>query len=105
MRLMFVLLIGVLSDALRNYILSNTTGVFQGSYQPKRAREDLMRLAFGSIAGRNDCLFQRLRSMSLSRDAGAPVDPSVEDLLEFEKRNDVSDLRASLKAARLAGDG
>lgn len=63
-----------------------------------------MGLAFGAMAGRNDRLFQRLRSMSLSRDAGAPVDLSVEDLQGFEKRNDVSNFRASLKAARLAGD-
>ncbi|KAF2731199.1 hypothetical protein EJ04DRAFT_16250 [Polyplosphaeria fusca] len=95
---------GVLTDALRNYILSNTTGVFQGSYQPKRVREDLMRLAFGPMAGRNDCLFQRLRSMSLRRDADAPIDLSVEDVQEFEKRNDVSNLRASLKTTQLAGD-
>ncbi|KAF2184554.1 hypothetical protein K469DRAFT_578956, partial [Zopfia rhizophila CBS 207.26] len=88
---------GVLTDALRNYILSNTT-------QPKRVREDLMRLAFGPIAGRNDCLFQRLCSMSLSRDTDAPVDPSADDLQEFEMRNNVSDLRASLEVAWHAGN-
>lgn len=95
---------GVLSDALRNYILSNTTQVFQGSYQTKRVREDLMGLAFGSMAGRNNALFQRLRNMSLQRDANAPIGPSEEDLREFEQRKDVCDLRGSLEAAKRAGD-
>lgn len=63
-----------------------------------------MRLAFGSMAGRSDALFQSLRSMSLRRDAKAPVDPSMADLQEFEERSDVRDLRSSLEMARKAGD-
>lgn len=59
-----------------------------------------MKLAFGPMAGRNDDLFQSLRSMSLSRDAGAPVDVSVEDSEEFEKRCDMQGLRADLERAR-----
>ncbi|KAF1973216.1 hypothetical protein BU23DRAFT_568519 [Bimuria novae-zelandiae CBS 107.79] len=59
--------------------------------------------AFGPMAGRNDDLFQSLRSMSLSRDAGAPVDVSSEDLGEFEKRRDMQGLRADLEKARQRG--
>lgn len=89
---------------MRNYVLSNTTGVFEGSYQPKRVREDLTRLAFGPRAGHNDSLFRRLRNMSLSRDAGAPTEIGQEDLQKFEQRNDVKALRASLETASRAGD-
>ena len=96
--------LGVLSDALRNYILSNTTQVFQRNYQPKRVRDDLMKLAFGSMTGQNDYLFQSLRNMSLRRDANAPIDPTPDDLREFEQRKDVSDFRARIEAAKLAGD-
>ena len=93
--------LGVLSDALRNYILSNTTQVFQRNYQPKRVRDDLMKLAFGSMTGQNDYLFQSLRNMSLRRDANAPIDPTPDDLREFEQRKDVSDFRAPIEAAKL----
>jgi len=63
-----------------------------------------MKLAFGPMAGRNDSLFQSLRSMSLRSDVGAPVDPTVEDLQEFEGRNGVCGLRTSLETARQAED-
>jgi hypothetical protein len=82
---------------VRNYVLSNTTEVFQSSYQTLHVREDLTKLAFGAMAGRNDTLFQNLRSISLRRDADAPVDPSREDLLVFEERKDVRDLRVSIE--------
>ena len=63
-----------------------------------------MRLAFGPMAGRNDALFQSLRSMSLSRDAGAPVVVDAQDLEEFEKRRDMRDLRADFERARRTSD-
>ncbi|KAI1742077.1 hypothetical protein F4680DRAFT_446151 [Xylaria scruposa] len=47
---------GVLSNALRNYVLSHTTDVFESSYQPNHVRTDLMNLAFGSEAGGSDDL-------------------------------------------------
>ncbi|OAG09319.1 uncharacterized protein CC84DRAFT_1171913 [Paraphaeosphaeria sporulosa] len=93
-------LVGVLTDALRNYILSNTTQVFQGSYQTKRVHKDLVKLAFRSMAGRNNNLFQSLHSMSLSQDAGAPINVSTENLGEFKKRRDMQGLHADLKKAR-----
>ncbi|KAF1934510.1 hypothetical protein EJ02DRAFT_363549, partial [Clathrospora elynae] len=74
--------------------------VFQGSYQTKQVCEDLMRLAFGPMAGRNNNLFQSLRSMSLSRDSGAPIAADPKDLEEFEKRRDTFGLCADLEKAR-----
>lgn len=59
-----------------------------------------MKLAFGSMTGQNDSLFQNLRNMSLSRDAGAPVGISVEERKAFENRRDVCDLRAKAEQAR-----
>ena len=59
--------------------MSNTTQVFQGSYQIGRVRENLLELAFAQEVRVNDNLFQRLRSISLPRDAEAPVDLSAED--------------------------
>ncbi|KAI0190543.1 hypothetical protein F4808DRAFT_465646 [Astrocystis sublimbata] len=69
---------GVLSDALRNYVLSHTTHVFESSYQSFRVRADLMQLAFKTNAGDHGQLFTRLCDVSLGRDTNAPViDPLV----------------------------
>lgn len=94
----------MLSGAVRSYILSHTTGVFERSYQPKRVREDLASLAFGAKAGRNDELFGALRNMSLTRDAGAPIEVSVEDHQKLEERNDMKRLRAAVDIAYQRGD-
>ncbi|RYO80969.1 hypothetical protein DL762_007375 [Monosporascus cannonballus] len=91
---------GVLSSALRNYILSHTTGVFESSYQSHRVRANLMSLAFGKDAGRDDKLFAMLRDMSVSRDANAPVDITMDEHREFEKRNDVGGLRYEIATAK-----
>ncbi|KAI0197920.1 hypothetical protein F4808DRAFT_437548 [Astrocystis sublimbata] len=52
-------MLGVLSDALRNHILSHTTHVFESSYQSFRVRADLMQLAFKADAGDHSQLFAR----------------------------------------------
>jgi hypothetical protein len=95
----------VLSDALRNYIISHTSGVFESSYQTRYIREDLTKLAFKYIARGNDAIFRLLRNTSLSRDPGAPTDPTEKDLLKFEQRRDVSSLRAEIKVEKSAGRG
>ncbi|MCJ1359525.1 MAG: hypothetical protein MMC33_009527 [Icmadophila ericetorum] len=92
---------GVLTDAVRNFVLSNSIPVFQGSYQTSRLRDDLTKLAFGENAGCNDDLFQDLSNISLSRDARAPIYPSKEG---FEGRSDVTAHRTSLEAAKKIGD-
>jgi hypothetical protein len=63
-----------------------------------------MWLAFGSMAGRNDALFQSLRNTSLQRDINAPIDPSAEELRTFHQRRDVTRLGRLARAARLVGD-
>ena len=63
-----------------------------------------MKLAFGEKDGRNDDLFEGLRVTSLSRDSGASVYPTKEDLQAFEGRNDVIIHRKSLRAAEMVGD-
>ncbi len=85
---------------MRNYVLSHTSAVFESSYQPLRARSNLMFLAFRNGAGTvNDLLFDRLRDVSLSRDEDAPVMLSVCEESEFEQCRDMTDLRAKLAAA------
>ncbi|KAI0804888.1 hypothetical protein GGR55DRAFT_304735 [Xylaria sp. FL0064] len=88
---------GVLSDALRNYVLSHTTHVFESSYQSFRVRADLMQLAFKADAGDHSQLFARLCDVSLGRDANAPVNISPEEELEFEERKDVIGLRNTIR--------
>ncbi|KAI1085901.1 hypothetical protein F5B19DRAFT_264814 [Rostrohypoxylon terebratum] len=90
---------GVLSSALRNHILSHTTSVFESSYQSHRVRADLMSLAFGNEAGRDEQLFAMLRDMSMSRDANAPVDITAKEYRAFEQRSDVVMLRRSMDNA------
>jgi hypothetical protein len=101
----FLLLLhsGVLEPALRNYIMSHTTQVFESSYQTRNIRADLMSIAFDGMTRKNDPIFAMLSNTTLGRDAGAPIDVSDKDLLEFEQRKDVSDIRASIEAAKLAG--
>ena len=62
-----------------------------------------MGLAFGPMAGKNDILFNNLRSMSLSRDAGAPVNITEKDLKDFENRNDMRGLRSELDNVQHTG--
>ncbi|MCJ1426159.1 hypothetical protein MMC29_004061 [Sticta canariensis] len=73
---------GVLTDAARNSLLSHSTA---------------------KKVGPNPNLFQTLRNISLSRDLGAPIFPSKEDLQSFERRNDVTKCRASLEVEKKTG--
>ncbi|TGJ78353.1 hypothetical protein E0Z10_g10409 [Xylaria hypoxylon] len=88
---------GVLSDALRNYVLSHTTHVFESSYQSFRVRADLMQLAFKADAGDHSQLFARLCDVSLGRDTNAPANISPEEELQFGERKDITVLRNAIK--------
>ncbi|KAI1093468.1 hypothetical protein F5B19DRAFT_482691 [Rostrohypoxylon terebratum] len=90
---------GVLSSALRNHILSHTTSVFESSYQSHHVRADLMSLAFGNQTGRDELLFSTLRDMSMSRDANAPVNITVEECRKFEQRKDIKTFRHQITTA------
>ncbi|KAK1657565.1 hypothetical protein BDP55DRAFT_623481 [Colletotrichum godetiae] len=90
---------GPLTPALRNYILSNTSRVYEKSYQPRHIRENLARVAYGDLAGQSDALHTILRNATFTRDEKAPLYPTERDLDVFEKRNDVQKRRKEYRAA------
>ena len=63
-----------------------------------------MGLAFRSIAGRNNTLFQRLYNMSLQRDINTPIGLNKEDLRKFKQYKDIYNLYKSLEVVKQAGD-
>ncbi|KAG4278834.1 hypothetical protein FPRO04_06155 [Fusarium proliferatum] len=85
---------GQLTPALRNYILSQSSGVYEASYHPVQIRENLMRVSFGTLAGMKDKIIDQMRKMSLRCDPGAPIYITKEDLEGFEKRQDLTLLRS-----------
>jgi hypothetical protein len=93
----------VLEPALRNYILSHTTSVFESSYQTRNIRSDLISIAFDGMTRKNDPIFTALSNSTLGRDSSAPVDITKEDLAEFEKRRVMSSIRKSIKVANSRG--
>jgi hypothetical protein len=56
---------GVLTDAMSNYVLSNTTQVFQINHQAKRIRDNLLHLALGLITERIVGFLDELCNMSI----------------------------------------
>jgi len=48
---------------------------------------------------RDQVLFNDLRSMTLTRDEGAPISVSEERLTEFRERNDIAKFRAEIQAS------
>jgi hypothetical protein len=84
--------------------MSNTTAVFQKSYQAEHVRVNLLRTRFKQLYPDDtlwdDGLERAMRTMSLRRDPNAPVAPSPEDLRSIELRKDVSNLRERLRKAK-----
>ena len=70
--------IDCLTSALRNFIISHTTDVYENNYMTERVREDLARCRFKGFAGKNDPLYDILRDLSVQNDPGAPIDPTPE---------------------------
>ena len=97
-----MIIVGFLSDAVRNYVPSHTTQVFQTSHQTNLVRENLAEKAFGFKAGCNDDLVPQLRNMILSRDENALFDPTIDHLVGFEKRRDVTERPTELNKAHQA---
>jgi hypothetical protein len=62
-----------------------------------------MSIAFDGMTRKNDPIFTALSNSTLGRDPGAPVDVTKKDLAEFEKRRDVSSIRASIKVVKSRG--
>ncbi|KAI1321134.1 hypothetical protein F5Y16DRAFT_413825 [Xylariaceae sp. FL0255] len=73
----------VLSDALRNYVLSYTTYVFESTFK-------------ANIRDHSQ-LFTKLCNVSLGRDTNAPVDISPKEELQFENRPGIIELRNAIK--------
>ncbi|RYC59464.1 hypothetical protein CHU98_g6760, partial [Xylaria longipes] len=61
---------GSLTQAVRNFVASHTTDIFENNYQTERVREDLTRKRFGPCAGGtdNEPLFKALRDLSMQSD-------------------------------------
>ncbi|KAL1850467.1 hypothetical protein Daus18300_012881 [Diaporthe australafricana] len=90
---------GALTPALRNYVLSNSSVVFQKSYQPQHLGEDLARIAFSdqtAFQGQDE-LFTLLKNSTLTQDHNAPVEVSLEDTKAWETRKDITEARSQLK--------
>jgi hypothetical protein len=80
--------------------MSHTGAVFETDYQTGVVRANLASLAFGPKAvQRDELLFNDLRSMTLTRDEGAPISVSEERLVEFQKRRDIAKFRAEIQAS------
>ncbi|KAK4207480.1 hypothetical protein QBC37DRAFT_380047 [Rhypophila decipiens] len=89
-----------LSSALRNYVMSHSGAIFEHDYQTGVLRPNLASLAFGPKAvSRDETLFNELRNMTLTRDEGAPISVSEEKIAKFQKRNDITELRAMIHAS------
>ncbi|KAH7123438.1 hypothetical protein B0J13DRAFT_612184 [Dactylonectria estremocensis] len=84
---------GSLTAPLRNFILSNSSNVFETSYLPVNVRANLMKISFGGLVGDTDVLISRTRQAFLKRDDQAPVYITKDDWDAFEKRNDIQLLR------------
>ncbi|KAH8891472.1 hypothetical protein GQ53DRAFT_147693 [Thozetella sp. PMI_491] len=87
-------------SALRNYVMSHSGGTFEDAYQTGIiTRKNLSEVAFGPRAvGRDETLYNELRSMTLTRDEGAPISVSKEKIAEFKARNDIAGFRAEIQA-------
>ena len=94
---------GSLTAALRNFVMSHSTDVYENNYMTQRVREDLTRIRFGAFAGSNDPLFCVLRDLSLQSDPGAPIEPTPKEKQSIEGRNDITLHCKTLDAARASG--
>lgn len=89
--------LGVLTPALRNYLLSHSSSMFERSYQPRHVRQDLLStIAPEAHAEHTADLFQILRNSSLRCDAGAPITVSREKIDHWKQER--KDMRAVLES-------
>ncbi|KAH9947511.1 hypothetical protein B0H21DRAFT_691785, partial [Amylocystis lapponica] len=97
---------GSLTQAVRNFVASHTTEVFETKYQTERVHEDLSRKRFGACAGgaSNDPLFKVMRDLSKQNDSGAPIEATAGQKRSIEGRRDITARRKALEQAKLGGD-
>ncbi|KAK7448730.1 hypothetical protein Landi51_06406 [Colletotrichum acutatum] len=91
-----------LEPHLSNFILSHTSAVFQGSYQPVHVAENLPRVAFARVlqVDHQERLYALLANSSLHRDENAPIYPKKEDIESWEQRSDLQNLRIEYETVR-----
>lgn len=88
---------GVLSPALRNYLLPHSSDVFERSYQPRHIRENLMSSLEPNLTTKSDTqVFRLLRQASLRCDKFAPINPSKSDIARWKETR--TNLRALLES-------
>ncbi|KAF6817371.1 hypothetical protein CPLU01_13617 [Colletotrichum plurivorum] len=93
--------LGVFEPAFRNYILGNTSAVYEKkSYIPQQiSGKDLMMAAWAALAG-TDEITPQLRHATFTRDENAPMYPTAEDYDNIESRKDITALRREVEAMR-----
>lgn len=82
--------IGVLSSALRNYIVGHSSGTYVYSYQARHIKQNLMPILDETAADDTE-LFQLLRNSSIDWDSQAPIYVTPSDIEKWEQTRD--DLR------------
>ncbi|KAF4881055.1 hypothetical protein CGCFRS4_v015943 [Colletotrichum fructicola] len=91
---------GVFAPAVRNYVLGNTSLVYEKSYVPQAVSgSDLMKAAWNALAG-TDEVTPQLRHATHSRDENAPIWPTCQDIEAIDSRQDVQKLRAEYDALK-----
>ncbi|KAI0337092.1 hypothetical protein BDW22DRAFT_1384197 [Trametopsis cervina] len=97
---------GSLTQAVRNFVASHTTMVFENNYQTEHVRADLASKRFGAYAGgeSSEPLFNVMRDLSKQNDPGAPLEPTPEQKSSIKSRRDITKRRTAYKAAKLNGD-
>lgn len=88
---------GCLQPALRNFIVSHSTEVFERSYQQVRIRANLANIAFGDKARHDAALWEAISNSFHNRDPNAPTRLSKQEIDQFESRKDITDLRKELR--------
>ena len=89
--------LGCLQPALRNFIVSHSTEVFERSYQPVRLRANLANIAFGDKARHDTALWEAISNSLHNRDPNAPTRLTKKEIDQFESRKDITELRKELK--------
>ncbi|EXL72140.1 hypothetical protein FOPG_12294 [Fusarium oxysporum f. sp. conglutinans race 2 54008] len=88
---------GQLTPALRNFILSHSSEVFERSYQPTQLSENLMKLSYGHHADGGEELLGAMQGVCYKRDKNAPIYIKKKDFESFYQRRDIKLLTEAKK--------
>lgn len=74
--------------------MSNTTTVFENSYQPQYIGQEFLPIIYGKeAAGDNSQLYKFLQDATIYKDPNTPLYPTKEDRELIERREDITKLR------------